>query len=205
MRNTKGLGYSSVDGEPGEDIMSFVSRKADALHEDTPQRLHGTELVDEGPFARAPGHMFQQCRAHRCQVGRISGHHQDWQAKLATEFAHVDDVEPGQRNALEHDQLNMPGIFGTANQAHQLPCCIYPVLSDTTDQDPVQSRPGKDGTHYLHVAAVMLGERRVIEADDIGEMFSPGHGLGKVDESGVALKPAKTNAHANEYSGERQE
>ncbi len=86
----------------------------------------------------------------------------------------IDDIEARHRDALEHDHLRLGVEAGAADHRGDRGRGVPPVAPDTGGEDALEAQPRKDGPDDLHVAAVVAGERRVVDPDDVREAWSAG-------------------------------
>ena len=75
----------------------------------------------------------------------------------------VYEVEPAERYAFQHNELQLLREPGICNQLGEHTRGVPSVTADTPAQDSIQLHAGEDYANYLYVAAVRAREWEVIE------------------------------------------
>jgi hypothetical protein len=81
----------------------------------------------------------------------------------------VDDVEAGERDALQQHGADVAAELAARHQLDQRVGGVDAVAADLARQHAVEPGPRAHRADHAHVAAMLVRERRVIEADDVGD------------------------------------
>ena len=121
--------------------------------------------------------MLQQGLAYRLQVGPVTRDHQHRQSRGFVQPLQIDHIEPGKRDALQQDGLQLIEIFAAGDAVDQPLRRIGPVAPDLGRDHTVQPIAGKHRAHHQHVAPMAALERRIVEAHYMGDTPSAAAGL----------------------------
>lgn len=156
-----------MHGESSYDLLRFESSQADPLDVDVCHRLHGARPLDHSPLAGPSRHMAQQCLADLAHPRPLPGDDQHRQAKPTVQTVQIDDVEAGERNSLEHDELKVGGESRFCHEACEVLRRIRPIAPHAAVYHPFQPESGKHSPHDPDVATMVSREGAVVEADDV--------------------------------------
>ena len=81
----------------------------------------------------------------------------------------VDHVEAGQRDALQQHGAHVLAELAAGHQRDQRVGRVGAVAPDLARQDAVEPGARAHRADHAHVAAVVVRERRVVEADHVGD------------------------------------
>ncbi len=154
-------------GEAPDDVARLVEGKANALDVDSGYWLHWPQPLDERPLARAAGDAGEECLPDGLHVRLAAGDDQNGQLKLAVQGEHVHDVESGEGDALQHDELKVRGELGGANDLGQAASRVGSIFADAPAQYTLQARARVDRADDRHIAAMRGGEGEVVKTDDM--------------------------------------
>ena len=90
-----------------------------------------------------------------------------WLRASAREAIEVDDVEAGERDAVDQDPADVLVERRAAQHRRHPIRRVGAVAAHSRDEEPVEAPPGEDGAHDRHVAAVRALEGGVVHAHDV--------------------------------------
>ena len=88
-------------------------------------------------------------------------------AQRGRQLVNVDDVEPADRDALQHHRPDVRFELAPANQLDHPTCRVRPVALDVTAHNAVEPGPGAHGADEHDSPSMFARERPVVEADDV--------------------------------------
>jgi len=177
VREPQRLRNCAMNGQLSNGIDGLVHRNSLELQPYARAGHRGAGPFDQSPLTASAGYMMEQGVAYRVQIRFVPRDHDNGEAETFAQGVDVNDIETGNRDPLEQDQLDVLAKAAGLDGGGDLVGRVDSVAAHAGAQHTVEPVTTTNGADQVHIPPVVRPKGTVVETDGVVQGSAHGNRL----------------------------